>query len=141
MIQRIQTVYLLLGVASLAGLLFIDPIWGGAAATTQPWFAPVVLGLAGLAAAVAVAAVFLYKNRERQRTVIVGAQGLTVLLMLALYAGLFLSDALYVRTAEGFDVPMLLGLVLPILAYIFFLLARRGVTRDIELVRSMDRLR
>jgi hypothetical protein len=32
-------------------------------------------------------------------------------------------------------------LAMPILAYVFFLLARRGIDHDIELVESMDRLR
>ena len=141
MIQRIQSVYLVLGALALLALLLIDAIWNGAAAQSQSWFAPAVLILGGLAALVALVAVFLYKDRERQHKVIILAQGLTVLHLIALYLGLFLADALYVRTSSGIDVAMLIALVLPLAAYIFFLLARRGVKKDIELVKSMDRLR
>lgn len=141
MIQRIQTVYLVLGALALLALLLIDPIWNGAAAESQAWFAPTVLILGGLAALVALIAIFLYKNRERQHKVIILAQGLTVLHLLALYLGLYLANALYVRTSSGIDGVMLTALVLPLAAYILFLLARRGVKKDIDLVKSMDRLR
>lgn len=141
MIQRIQTVYLLVGAAALIGLLFVDALWASGVAERQAWFPPAVFVLGGLAVVVAVIAVFLYKQRERQRTVVVAAQVLTVLLMGALYGGLYLADVLYVRTAEGWEAGLLVGLFLPILAYACFTLARRGITRDINLLRSVDRLR
>lgn len=141
MIQRIQTVYLALGAVALVALLLSNIVWEGAAAQAHGWFLPAVLGLGGLTAVVALAAIFLYKDRPRQRKMVVLAQGLTVLLLVALYGGMYLADTLYVRTTQGIDVGMLITLLLPILAYILFLLARRGVTKDIELVQSMDRLR
>ncbi len=140
MIQRIQTVYLVLGAVVLGALLFFGVVWEGAA-TAQGWFTPVVVLFDGLAAAVAVGAVFLYKNRPRQRKVIVVAQVLTIMLLITFCGGLYLVDALYVRTSQGLDVGMLAALLLPIVAYVLFLLARRAVEKDIERVRSMDRLR
>ena len=141
MIQRIQTVYLGVGAAGLIALLFFDVVWQGAASSSQAWFTPAIVVHGGLAAAVAVGAIFLYKDRPRQRKGIVLAQGLTVGLLVVLCGGLYLANALYIRTAEGLDVGMLLTLLLPITAYVLFLLARRGVEKDIKLVRSMDRLR
>ena len=141
MIQRIQTVYLVLGAVALLALFLFEGVWQGAAAESQAWFTPTVLITSGLAALVALAAVFLYKTRPKQRQVIVFAQVLTVLHIVMLYGGLYLADALYVRTAAGVDVNMLIALLLPVVAYILFFLARRAVTKDIELVRSMDRLR
>lgn len=141
MIQRIQTVYLALGVVALGALFFVAPPYVRAAAVGQSWVLPVVYGLAGLAAFVALGAIFLFKDRPKQRRVIVGAQVLTVLHLVALYGGLFLADALYVRTTAGLDAMRLLTLLLPLLAYLLFWLARRGVDRDIALVKSMDRLR
>ena len=140
MIQRIQTVYLVLGAVALGALLFFDLIWRGAA-TGQGWFTPAVVVFDGLAVAVALGAVFLYKNRPRQRQVILFAQILTVLLLLVFCGGLYLADALYIRTAQGLDVGTLTALLLPIVAYVLFLLARRGVEKDIKLIESMDRLR
>ena len=140
MIQRIQTVYLVLGAVALGALLFFGVVWQGAA-TAQSWFTPAVVLVDFLAAAVALGAIFLYKNRPRQRQVIVAAQTLTTVLLIVFCGGLYLADVLYVRTAQGLDVGMLVALLLPIMAYVLFLLARRGVEKDIERVRSMDRLR
>jgi len=140
MIQRIQTVYLVLGAVALGALLFFGVVWQGAA-TAQSWFTPAVVLGDSLAVAVALGAIFLYKNRPRQRQVIVAAQALTTVLLLVFCGGLYLADALYVRTAQGLDGGMLVALLLPIMAYVLFLLARRGVEKDIERVRSMDRLR
>lgn len=141
MIQRIQTVYLALGAVALVGLLFSGVLWGGAAATEQGWFTPAVVVLAGVAMAVAILAIFLFKDRPKQRKVVILAQLITVVLMVALFGGLYLADALYVRTTQGVDVAMLVTLLLPLIAYLLFLLARRAVTKDIEIVRSVDRLR
>ena len=141
MVQRIQTVYLALGAIALVALLFAGVVWEGAAASTQSWFTAAVVGLGGLTAAVAVLAIFLFKDRSRQRKLIVLAQLTTVLLLVALFGGLYLADALYVRTTQGVDVGMLITLLLPLAAYIMFLLARRAVSKDIALVRSVDRLR
>lgn len=140
MIQRIQTVYLVLGAVALGALLFFGVVWQGAA-TAQSWFTPAVVLGDSLAVAVALGAIFLYKNRPRQRQVIVAAQALTTVLLLVFCGGLYLADALYVRTAQGLDGGMLVALLLPIVAYVLFLLARRSVEKDIERVRSMDRLR
>ena len=140
MIQRIQTVYLVLGAVALGALLFFGVVWQGAA-TAQSWFTPAVVLGDSLAVAVALGAIFLYKNRPRQRQVIVAAQALTTVLLLVFCGGLYLEKALYVRTAQGLDVGMLVALLLPIVAYVLFLLARRSVEKDIERVRSMDRLR
>jgi hypothetical protein len=141
MIQRIQTVYLILGAAALIGLLFFDSLWSAQAAASYAWYLPAVAGAAGVAVLTSVTAVFLYTQRKTQRKVVVGAQLLTVVLAAALYGGLYLTDELAVRTAGAFNWSKGAMLGLPIVAYLFFLLARRGIDHDIELVESMDRLR
>lgn len=140
MIQRIQTVYLALGSVALGALLFFDVVWSSAAADFV-WFEPAVLGLSVAAGGTAVASIFLYGDRQRQRTIVVGAQLLTFAAAAVLYLGLYLADALTVRTADGVDALRVTALLLPAVAYILFLLARRAIDADIELVRSMDRLR
>ena len=141
MIQRIQSVYLLLGALALASVLLFDEVWRGVAAEVLPWFAPALLVLGGLTIALALVALFLYKNRERQRTVVVGVQWLTVLWMAAFYGGLFYGGQLQVEAGGDPVAASLLALLVPVLAYVFFFLARRGIQKDIALVRSMDRLR
>jgi len=63
------------------------------------------------------------------------------MLLITFCGGLYLVDVLSIRTSQGLDVGMLVALLLPIVAYVLFLLARRAVEKDIERVRSMDRLR
>ena len=141
MIQRIQSIYLLLGAVALGSLLLFDEIWLGETAAMLPWFAPTLLILGGVVIVVALVAIFLYKNRTRQRGAVVAAQWLTVAWMGVFYGGLFYSGQLQSQ-AGGDPISMsLLGLLVPILAYVFFFLARRGIQKDIALVRSMDRLR
>lgn len=140
MIQRIQTVYLALATVALGALLFFGVVWQGAAAA-QRWFTPVVVIFDGLAVVATVGAIFLHKNRRKQRQIIVGAQVLTVFALFTLCVGLYLADALFIRTSQGLEVGLLVALLLPIVAYVLLLLARRSVEKDIELVRSMDRLR
>lgn len=141
MIQRIQSLYLALGALALGALFFFDSIWNSRAAVEQAWFTPALTALCGVAIAVAVGSIFLYRARQRQRTVVLGTQLLTILLLVALYGGLFMSGGLNVRHAGGLDIPKIIALCLPVVAYLFFYLARRGIDRDIKRVEDMERFR
>ncbi len=141
MIQRIQTVYLALGALALIALAVLPAIWQSMAADAYAWFAPGTAGAAAAAAAVAIWSIFLYEDRPRQRRMVLGAQLLAVITLLIVYGGFFMVGALDVRPAGEMEWGRLTAMVLPVLAYIFFFLARRGIEKDIELVRSMDRLR
>lgn len=141
MIQRIQTVYLLLGALALAALGVFDTPWSGIAASQFDWFVPSLIGLLIGTAGTAFGAVFLYDRRKVQRTVVIGVQVLTLLLTGVLYGGLYLSGTLTFTGPSGLLWERTIALLLPILAYGLFLLARRGIESDIELVESMDRIR
>jgi len=141
MIQRIQTVYLVLGALALGTLGVFDVPWASTAASIHSWFVPSLIGLIVVTAGTAVWAIFLYETRETQRSVVVGVQVGTVLLAGVLYGGLYLTAELTFRGADGIDWGRAVVLTIPILAYLFFYLARRGIDHDIELVKSMDRLR
>jgi hypothetical protein len=139
MIQRIQSIYLLLGAVSLIAIMFIDSLGASAAAESMPWFVPAVPLTAGLAAALALAAIFLYGSRPKQVSTVRGGQVLTLLCMVVLYGGLILeSSTEFFPPGESGQVLLLL---LPIVAYVTLYLARRAIRKDIELVKSMDRLR
>lgn len=142
MIQRIQSVYLLLSALALGALFFFDSIWQSRAAEVYGWFVPALTGLILAAGVVGFVAIFLYGDRPRQRRVVFGAQVLTVLLVAVLYVGFYLTGELSLDAAGGgLDVDKLFVLFLPVVAYVFYYLARRAIKSDIELVRSMDRLR
>lgn len=141
MIQRIQTLYLFLGALALAAFGFFEMPWNSAAASTHSWFVPSLVGLIILTVALALWAIFLYEQRETQRTVVVGVQVATVVLAGVLYGGLYLTSELTFTGTQGIEWGRTIVLALPIVAYVFFYLARRGIVHDIELVKSMDRLR
>ena len=136
MIQRIQSAYLVLGALVLVVMLFFRSLWEGVTAGLYAWFVPAVFVLTGLAVVTAIWAIFLYGDRARQRRVVVGVQALTVLLLGVLVGGMYLSGELALL-----DTMETVGLSAPVAAYILFLLARRSIEKDIDLVRSMDRLR
>jgi hypothetical protein len=141
MIQRIQSLYLLLGALTLGALFFFDSIWQSQAAAAQAWFAPSLASLTVAALAVGGGAIFLFRARKRQRTVVIGAQMITVLLLVALYGGLFMSGELDVRAGAGYDVSKIIALLLPVIAYGFYYLGRRGIERDIKKVEDMESFR
>ncbi len=140
MIQRIQSIYLLLA-AGASAALFGEPF--ATAPTSQPegllqdgaFDISDHLGLmilAGLITALALGTIFLYKNRILQMNL----GKLNIVLLVAL---LVFSAYLYftIQVATNFGA----GLVLPLLVFIFIFLANRNIYKDERLVRSADRLR
>ena len=138
MIQRIQTLYLVAGALLLALFVALGDGWASQIATEQAWLGMVGYGLAAITAVVALVAVALYKNRELQRRVIYAAQWLDLALVVVVLVGLYLSTDSEAPTAP---VGLYLVALQPVAAYVLLRLARQRVVADIELVRSMDRLR
>lgn len=146
MIQRPQTVFLLLGAALLVAFAALTFTWLPGVARGLGLYAPLSMGAAALAAAVALVAVFLYKDRARQRTVIGAAQALALVALVPFLAGLFIGSAEPATAADGMlvmgpPVGAYLVAVMPLVAFVLLRMARRGVDRDIATIRSMDRLR
>jgi hypothetical protein len=142
MIQRVQTLYLLFGALALAGLGFFDTPWNTNAAAAYGWYVPSLIGLIGVTAAGALGSIFLYEDRQRQRQFVVGTQVVTVVLAAVMYGGLYLVGGLTLEGTRGaISWGRTAALAMPPVAYALFYLARRGIDHDIELVKSMDRLR
>lgn len=141
MIQRIQTVYLFLGGLALASLGAFDLPWSSTAASAYPWFVPILAGLVVLSVGGAFWAIFLYEERKRQRSLVVAVQVGTLLVAGLLYGALYWTSELTFSGPDGVLWSRAAVLILPIVSYAFFFLARRGIDHDIELVKSMDRLR
>ena len=102
---------------------------------------PTLIGLIVVTAGTALWSIFLYERRSTQRSVVVGVQIGTVLLAGVLYGGLYLTAELAFQSPGGVNWGKAAMLSMPVVAYLFFFLARRGIDHDIELVESMDRLR
>jgi hypothetical protein len=139
-IQRIQTLYLALAAVCFVLVLVGGPVFHGAASGMYGWYMPAVVLLCGLAALGSIGAIFLYTDRRRQRSAVVGLQFLALLAMIVFYGGLFLAGELGIGTDEQAVLDVVALLSLPF-GYVFLFMARRGIDKDIALVRSMDRLR
>lgn len=146
MIQRIQSIFLFLaGGASLG--LFGLPF----ATTPQAIESSMIFGdalynvndqvglsvLFGLAGALALIAIFLFRNRGLQSKVSLSALILNIGgLVFALY---YLTQNL--TEAGKAAIEFAFGAIFPIIAVFFCFLAYRFIKKDDKLVRSMDRLR
>jgi Domain of unknown function (DUF4293) len=150
MIQRIQSIYLLLAAAAgfgQFGLPYLRADAASPAVAAVPALADAVfnpldnIGLTGLCAlsgAVSLLAIFLFRNRPLQARVTGGA--LSACIMSALLLGFTLYQMMNALQQSG-SVQYQAGLALPALGLIFNWLAGRAIKKDEALVKSMDRLR
>lgn len=165
MIQRIQSVFLLILVIAMISLLFL-PLWAKtdpqtgqelvltafslssqptttantATATDSATKSTIAIGiLAILVALVALYEIFQYKNRFTQiKLGLLNSLLLAGLLGTIFYYASFVGDELVKTSTPG---KYEAGFYLPILGLIVNSLANRFIKRDEDLVRSVDRLR
>ncbi|WMI67926.1 DUF4293 domain-containing protein [Mangrovimonas sp. YM274] len=136
MLQRIQTVYLLIATGIAAGLSFVFHLW--TTAEGAPFFAKdniLYLGLFLLSAILSLVSIFSYKNRKSQ--FVLGRLNIIlnfILLGLFVYQSLNLSGEADV-SEKG------IGILLPIFSIVFLVLANKAIKKDEDLVKSVDRLR
>lgn len=138
MLQRLQTLYLAIGALLLALFVGVGDTWAGAIGDTVPWLGTLGYVLAGVTALVALVAVALYKDRQKQRRVIAAAQWLDLALVTVVLIGLYIA---FDSSAPTAPVGYYLVAMMPIVAYVLLRMARQRVVADIERVRSMDRIR
>jgi peptidoglycan/LPS O-acetylase OafA/YrhL len=146
MIQRVQTVYLLL-VCLISVLLFFFPVFdvqtmaadGGHAHTPVSFYINTNAFLLILNSAIGILAFFaiwLFKKRMMQ----IRACNLIMILTCVLIGLLFYTaDTLSSGASE--KAHYLFGIYLPLIQLAFAFLALRGIKKDEELVRSANRLR
>lgn len=152
MIQRIQSIWLLLAAITLVALFFLpvltqgpehglytsglhQKITGTDSVGYKVEIAKTSIALNAVAALLCFAAIFIFRNRSLQKNVILA--GILVIVALAVTCGL-----------NGQGLPggieaasLTIGTFLPVLAVLFCLLALRGIRHDEQLLRSADRLR
>lgn len=136
MIQRIQTVYLLI-VAVLSGIL---PFWvylwteGEDQAVYASQQIPVSIAFYG-SAVLAVISVLRYKHRKQQ----------FVLNRFNILLHLFLLGFFVVRSLNlSGETPVSekgIGMLIPVFSIVFLVLANKAIKKDEDLVKSVDRLR
>ncbi len=162
MIQRRQTIFMLLS-AIISGLLFFMPLVsftaGGnamnftifgienpveniALSNTYTW--PLIV-LTVLMTLVPLVTIFLYKKRELQVR-LCRLNMLTTVIFIGLVFLYYEADLQKVIAAvEGdtyqLDVAYFIGMALPLVNLVLQIFAIRGIKKDIELLKSIDRLR
>lgn len=133
MIQRIQSLWLLLS-AGLMGALFVVPyIRSGNTYPELPIHLVAVKILSILSIVVTFLSIFMFKNRKTQRTIV--RLGLILKLLVVTYIAC--SVLILLKGVIAFD----WGVALPIAAITLDLLAMKAIKKDDDLVKSIDRIR
>ena len=137
MIQRIQTIYLLLAFVVTGILLFFIPLWtmdtGKAFYFMQSQVYTILLGLS---TTLTLFSIVSYKKRQNQ--FVIGRLNIIlnlILLGLFVYRSLNLSGETPAVSEKG------IGMFLPVAAIVLLVLANKAIKKDEDLVKSMDRLR
>lgn len=155
MIQRIQTVHLILAAICLIActmipLGYISPVNMGVSSVigclglievstgnvTYDYFAlPLVFII--LSTLLAIASVFMYNNRKKQ------AKFCYMQIAILIIEMVISALAIYFTCLNDMNVEFKVGygLVMPVMAIIFILLAHKGIMDDEKLIRSIDRIR
>ena len=136
MIQRIQSVYLLLSAGISAGLIFVFHLW----ITNEDIkiFAIDELAYFGLflgSAALSLLSIFMYKNRKLQFVL-----GRLNIILNFILLGFFAYQSLNI-SGEALVSEKGIGIFLPILSIVLLALANKAIKKDEDLVKSVDRLR
>ncbi|TDE28776.1 MULTISPECIES: DUF4293 family protein [Flavobacterium] len=137
MIQRIQTIYLLLAFVVTGILLFFIPLWtmkdGKDFYFMQNQVYTILLGLS---TTLSLLSIVSYKKRQNQ--FVIGRLNIIlnlILLGLFVYRSLNLSGETPAVSEKG------IGMFLPVVAIVLLVLANKAIKKDEDLVKSVDRLR
>ncbi len=136
MLQRIQTLYLIITGFTLAGLYIWFPVL-----TTKDKVVlisnqePLVFGLLFTCIALAIIAVLTFKKRQTQFVL----NRLNIILNFVLL-GVFVYRSLSIP-GETLVSQKGIGVFLPIISIVFLVLANKAIKKDEDLVKSVDRLR
>jgi hypothetical protein len=143
MIQRIQTVYLLLASIVSGVLIFVFTLWKSFKNSiyaldflnSDSYLLKLIPVLFLVSAILAFVAIFIFKNRKLQ--FVIGRLTIfinLILLGLLIYLSLTLPGEASV-SEKG------IGMFIPILAILLLVLANKAIKKDEDLVKSADRLR
>lgn len=136
MIQRIQTIYLLIAALLMIGLYIWFPLVqdeaGNLVTKKEDYsvFIPIFLSIS-----LSIISIFAFKNRLRQFIL----NRINIILNFILL-GVFVFNSLSV-SGEVLVSEKGIGVLIPIISIVFLVLANKAIKRDDDLVKSVDRLR
>ncbi len=144
MLQRIQTLYLLVTVLLSGGIVFLVSLWTNNKGeeifllnlfNESDWMLnslPIAFIISSIMSLISI---FLYKNRKKQ--IVLNRFNIVVnfyLLGIIVYQLLIISGESKI-SEKG------IGLFIPVLIIVFLVLANKSIIKDDKLVKSVDRLR
>jgi len=136
MLQRIQSVYLILAAGNALGLIFLFHLWitnDGASVFAKNELP--ILAAFVVSGILALVSILMFKNRKLQ--FVLGRLNIILnffLLGFFVYLSLNISGETVV-SEKG------IGMFLPIISIVFLALANKAIKKDEDLVKSVDRLR
>ncbi|MDY8134378.1 DUF4293 domain-containing protein [Aquimarina sp. 2201CG5-10] len=136
MIQRIQTIYLLLAAAISGGLGMYLPY--GLDSNKIDLYAtekPLIMGMLVGSAVLSLIAIFLFNNRKLQFVL-----GRVNIILNFILLGVFVYWSPIV-SGETFVSEKGIGMIIPIISIVLLVMANRAIKKDENLVKSVDRLR
>ena len=136
MIQRIQSIYLILSAAVSAGLIFVLHLWTNSEDVLV--FAKdeyLYLGLFLGSALLSLITIFSFKNRKFQFVM-----GRLNIILNFILLGFFVYQLL-IPPGESNISEKGVGIFIPILSIVLLVLANKAIKKDEDLVKSVDRLR
>ena len=146
MIQRIQSIYLLIAGIVSAGLTFVFSLWTNSQANSPiVYIVDLFSGLSILektvpvlffiSALLSIVTLFLFKNRQLQ--FVLGRLNILINLFL-LGILIYLSQTLSGETSVS---EKGIGMFLPVIVILLLVIANKAIKKDEDLVKSVDRLR
>ena len=137
MLQRIQTIYLVLALVATGILPFIFPLWKMVDGKEVFFMTNTIYTtLFGLSTTLSLLSIISFKKRQQQ--FVYGRLNIIlnlILLGLFVYRTLNLSGETLVVSEKG------IGMFLPIVSIVLLALANKAIKKDEDLVKSVDRLR
>jgi hypothetical protein len=136
MIQRIQTLYMLLAFLLVGVLPFFIPLWNTAEGPFYFMQDITYTAMVGLNVSLLLVSILFYKKRQHQFVL----NRLNMIIMLILL-GLFVYRSLNVSGGTAAVSEKGIGIYLPLISIVLLALANKAIKKDEELVKSVDRLR
>ena len=143
MIQRIQSIYLLIASVFSGGLIFIFDLWKNngndffaidGIHTSDIWLKLITIFFV-LSSALSLITIFIFKNRKLQFVL----NRINILINFLLLAILiYVSQNL---SGEPLVSEKGIGLIIPIFVVVLLVIANKAIKKDEDLVKSVDRLR
>lgn len=144
MIQRIQSIWLLLAALCNAGLFYFDIFHTEAAVNAlipatqlriNDHYPSLLIALVIIV--LPLVAIFMFKQRKRQRMMAV----LSMVFTIGFISSAIMRVTNFQNANPAAQGSYSIGAVLPVIAIVFLAMAIRGINKDERLVKSTDRLR